>query len=277
MILIYDLWRDFCSALHDNQIQSVTARDVLNQKVKTPYLVLKHDVETNVASALRMAKIELEYGHYGSYYVQADLLNDAQNLQMLREIQSMGNEVSYHYDVMDSAKGDMKRAEMEYKENAKKFADNGFSIDTVCQHGNPIVERVNYASNRDFFRSRHIQDLYSNVADIMVNFKEKAATDYLYFSDAGRQFKLIFDPINNDIIPSDERNENIDRIDKLLAYAMVENVIVSTHPHRWMSSALQYQLHGFAFKGVKAVAKKLAKIPLMKKIMNRYYYLAKQI
>ncbi len=276
MIFIYKKWDAFCKRLAENYIKSIPAREV--NADQPHYLVLKHDVETDVSKALTMARIEQKYGHRGSFYVQAYLMNDAKNIEMLSEMQKMGHEISYHYDVMDSCKGDLGKAISEFAQNAELFEKNGFKLETLCQHGNPVAERIGYTSNRDFFRSEKVQGLYPHMADIMVNFKEKYGTDYLYFSDAGRHFQLIYDPINNDVIKSDDKNVLYKDTDELLtALSDACGNIISTHPHRWTRSAVNYVIKAWAFKIVRVVAKLLIKIPFMKKLMSKYYYLAKKI
>lgn len=112
----------------------------------------------------------------------------------------------------------------------------------------------------------------------MVNFKIKSNTDYLYYSDAGRQFKLIFAPINNDITNSDDKNIPYEDLEELFsAISKGGNSIISTHPHRWCDSAVIYSVKNRIFKAVRFIAKFMMKIPFFKKIMSRYYYLAKKI
>lgn len=276
MIFTYKAWENFCRALAEAGLHSIPARDVAGTEGK--YLTLKHDVETAVPHAARMAEIEHRYGHRGSYYVQAYLLDDEKNIALLRKMQQMGHEISYHYDVMDSEKGDLDRAIAVFEENRIRFEAAGFPLVTLCQHGNPIVERVGYHSNRDFMRSPRVQALYPALSDIMVDFKEKAHTDYTYYSDAGRQFKMIYDPLTNDITPSDDKNIAYKNLTALLPVLKEGgNAIVSTHPHRYTKSALVYTVKSGIFRVVKAVAKLLIKIPLFKRLMSRYYHLAKKI
>ena len=169
MIFTYQHWDDFCRELAERDVRSIPTMEI--QASSTNYVVLKHDVETNVPKAYRLATIEHKYGHRGSYYVQAYLLHDAANIRLLQEMQQMGHEISYHYDVMDSCKGDLDKAIKEFADNKQLFEKNGFVISTVCQHGNPVVERVGYTSNRDFFRSERVRALYPNITDVMVNLK----------------------------------------------------------------------------------------------------------
>lgn len=276
MIFNYKKWDSFCKKLYDSGLISIPACEVNEHKQR--YLVLKHDVETNVPKALELAKIEYKYGHKGSYYVQAYLLSDYKNIDLLKQMKMMGHEISYHYDVMDSNKGDIDKAILEFENNRLLFESCGFNVKTVCQHGNPIVERVGYTSNRDFFRSNRVQQLFPEIADIMVDYKFKFHTDYKYYSDAGRKFNFIFDPINNDKVKSDDKNISFKDLDEVFkAINLDGNVIISTHPHRWTKTAIEYTLKTASFRFVRGTAKLLIKIPGIKRIISRYYYLAKKI
>lgn len=274
MIFVYDYWEKFCRDLKKKGVISIPAREV-NGSLNS-FLVLKHDIENNVPKAYRLAEIEHKYGHRGSYYAHAYLLNDVKNVELLRKMQIMGHEISYHYDVMDSCHGNIDEAIKEFEENRIKFEQLGFHLETVCQHGNPVVERIGYTSNRDFFRNKKVQQLYPKIADIMVDYKEKHHTDYVYYSDAGRKFKMIFDPINNDVVNSDDKNITYETLEELF-FSLTEKSIISTHPHRWTKSARVYVIKDKLFKVIKATAKVMIKVPIFKRIMSRYYYLAKKI
>ena len=278
-MFLYKQWEMFCRALDNNDIHSVTAVSLLEGNVnKEEFLVLKHDVETNPSKALKLAEIENRYFHKGSYYVQAYLLNDKKNIEVLNKIKALGHEVSYHHDVMDSNKGDMEKARLEFLRYKKLFEQNGFPISTVCQHGNPVIERQGYTSNRDFFRDNRIQNEFLSVTEIMVNYKEKLKVNYKYVSDAGYGWKVIFDPENNDIYDSSDKNIPIDDFKKLITYTKENRcLIISTHPHRWHSNKYKALFKDSIFKAIKNIAKLLLKIPGMKKVMGRFYFLAKKI
>ncbi|MBO5411734.1 MAG: hypothetical protein J6A38_01455 [Clostridia bacterium] len=275
MTFVYKKWEQVCRFFKEKGVYSIPAQEV--QGNADQYLVLKHDVETNVKRAYNIAKIEHKYGHRGSYYVQAYLLKNQKNLILLKKIQEMGHEISYHYDVMDSNKGDMEKALIEFEENRKSFEENGFLIKTVCQHGNPVIERKGYTSNRDFFRSERVQELYPNLSDIMVDYAQKKGLQYTYYSDAGRKFKLIFDPFNNDLVNSDDKNIVYENLESLLASINVEGGnIISIHPHRWTKLYITYLFHATFFYSAKFIAKILIKIPFIKRILEKHYNLAKK-
>ena len=276
MIFTYKVWDEFCRCLCNDGLRSITACGV-SQK-PDEYLVLKHDVETNVPSAYRIAEIEHKYGHCGSYYVQAYLLEDPRNVDLLQKMQRMGHEITYHHDVMDSAHGNMEQAIITFEENRQRFEENGFPVITVCQHGNPVVERVGYHSNRDFFRNPFVKERYAEISDIMVNYPEMYKTSYQYFSDAGRMFRKIYDPINNDRVPSDDQNIPYENLQSLqTALRLSKGNIISIHPHRWVKSAGIYCLKNIVFHILRGTAKLLIKVPVLKKVISRYYYLAKKV
>ena len=274
MIFVYKYWEQFCNDLQKKGIVSIPAKCVTTEM--SHFLVLKHDIENSVPRAYRLAEIEHKFGHRGSYYAHANLLDDPKNVELLKKMKEMGHEISYHYDVMDSSHGDMELAKQEFEKNRKRFEELGFHITTVCQHGNPVIERIGYTSNRDFFRNKSVQELYPSIADIMVNYKEMYHVDYTYYSDAGRRFNLIYDPINNDLINSDDKNIPYETLSELLS-ALDSRAIISTHPHRWTESAFVYIVKEKLFKIIKVVAKLMMRVPILKKIMSRYYYLAKKI
>ena len=276
MTFVFKTWESFCRSLQARGIFSIPAAEILQGR-KGQFLTLKHDVETDVPKAYEMAKIEKQYGHRGSYYVQAYLLREEKNLDLLRKMQDMGHEISYHYDVLDASHGDLPEAMSSFADNLRLFSASGFEIITLCQHGNPVAERKGYHSNRDFFRNEEVQRRYPGLADIMVDFPDKAGVQYCYFSDAGRQMKLIFDPLNNDIVKSDDKDIVLPDLKALDSYIEKENCIISVHPHRWTATRAAYVLRNGAFSVIRAVAKLLMKIPFCKKLMSRYFYLAKKL
>lgn len=275
MIFTVSVWRRFCRALCAAGFTSVPLRDVTGGGA---YLSLKHDVETRVRRAWRLAKVEHALGHRGSYYVQADLLSDPRNVAMLREMRDWGHEISYHHDVMDACGGDLAAARELFSANKQLFEEAGFPVATVCQHGNPMAAREGYTSNRDFFRDPAVRAAYPAVCDIMVDFPEAHRTSYRYFSDAGRRFHLVADPLENDRRKSEKPDVTYRTARQLLAaLSTSEGNIVSIHPHRYTLTALGYCLSAALFYTARAAAKLLAHIPFFRKKMQKHYRLAKKL
>ncbi len=280
MKFIYSEWEDFCKALSDSGLRSVTSASVLQDAIKgnsceKRFVTLKHDVESLPSKALDFARIEHKYGHRASYYVQSYLMNE-ENYSIFSQIQQLGHEVSYHHDVMDGAKGDWQAAMAIYKENLDKFSRLGFDVTTVCQHGNPVSD----FANRDFFRSDLVQNLYPDQADIMVDFMRKINREYTYISDFGMSYKIVKDPIEVENLHDDDKYIVLGDVMNVAAEIIShpqESYIVSAHTHRYNRSAFKSVCRRFIFRAIRCVAKILFLIPGMKKFLFRFNVITKYL
>jgi len=269
-IFIYANWEKVCKtiALKFNTIRA----DEIVESSKDKWIVVKHDVETDVPKAVKLAEIEHKYGICATYYVQADLLEE--NIALLQYIAKLGHEVSYHYDVLDACDGDYKKAIESFTGYINSFEHHGFHIRTVCPHGNPIKIRQGWSSNKDFFRDENVNRLFTNILDIVVHLPDKIDNGYTYISDAGYIFQEIGNIHNNDSVNTGDMKIENNLVDYLQTK---ERIILSTHPHRWEKSKLKFVLKVYVFRVVRSIAKKLARVSFLKKIMSKYYYLAKKV
>lgn len=274
----YRNWQSFCSELLKNRVMLCTASQSLRLPNSVRFVVLKHDVEAAVNKAYRLAEIEHKLGICGSYYVQAYLLEKDNNVRMLQEMQAWGHEISYHYDVLDAHAGDYEAAEIDFKCNLKRFADCGFHFSTICQHGNPVKNRVGYTSNRDFFRHPAICSRYSDLTDMVVNYSKHIDCDYQYISDAGYGWNIITEPETNDLhlTVKNVRLNGFTELKELIVRSDC-SFVVSTHPHRWTTSAWTIKLKIMVFNIVRRMALIVRHIPCMKGVMNKFYFLAKHL
>ncbi|MCY1634883.1 hypothetical protein [Marinifilum sp. D737] len=271
----YSDWNFFCKELSKNKKQLLIANE-LSKLNEDNFVLIKHDVETNAKKALRIAKIESNYNIRSTYYVQSYLLNDESNLEIFREIQDMGHEVTYHYDVLDSNNGDWTAAELEFDETLKKFKDLGFDVMTVCPHGNPVMNRNGWSSNKDFFRKKSIKEKYSNILDIVVDFPSLSKNKIAYVSDAGYRWNLITDIANND--NTEAPNVPLKGIKGLVELLNKEqSLIISSHPHRWVKFRFLLLLRIYMFKVIRSTVNLLSRIPLVKRILSKFYFLAKKL
>ena len=275
----FNNWEKFCKAIAKCRVQMCTAEESLKMPADVRYIVLKHDVETYVPNAHKLASIEHKYGIKGSYYVQAYLMSDKENIRLLKEMQSWGHEISYHYDVLDAHAGDYRAAEEDFIKYSKVFADNGFTYGTICQHGNPVKKRVGYTSNRDFFRNQEIRSHYPNLVDMVVDYsKHIGGRKYRYISDASYRWNIITLPETNDQHP-EVKNEKVGGFKNLLALVKdgEYSYVVSTHPHRWMDSAWKINMKIATFRVVRATVMVARHIPGVERLLNKFYFLAKKI
>jgi hypothetical protein len=64
-------------------------------------VILRHDVDLKPQNSLATAKIEHGLGIKGSYYFR--MVPESFNVDIIKEIVSLGHEIGYHYETMDTA------------------------------------------------------------------------------------------------------------------------------------------------------------------------------
>jgi len=269
---LYKNWDRFCSNLADKNC--IRADEITEKNTISNWICVKHDVETNVAKALKIAQIENKYNIRATYYVQSYLLDD--NLSTLRKIADLGHEVTYHYDVLDSNNGDIDKAIDEFTSTIHRFNDNGFEVNTVCPHGNPVMQRSGWSSNKDFFRNSNVVQKFPNIFDIVVHSDSLINNGFKYISDAGYEWKWIGSIGNNDI---KKINDSLifDLESEVLKVHSTNNIIISSHPHRWSDSQYIALFNLAFFKGLRYLAKFFIRVDFLKRIMSKFYHLAKKI
>jgi hypothetical protein len=240
------------------------------------FIIIKHDVEDKPEKALKISKIEHDFGITATYYVHSFFLRNPENVAIFREIVKLGHEIGYHYDVLDNNNGDKNKAVQEFKNTLSCFADNGFDVKTVCPHGNPLKKRTGYSSNKDFFLDPAIRKSFSDIVDIYVTFPDMLDRDYLYITDAQysyfyRDAKTTKTDATEKLIPLNSRQEIIKMIkDK---YSM----IISIHSHRFFCFGYIVLIRISLYKIAKFIVKIFCNLRWGKYIVNKFYYLAKKI
>lgn len=272
MNLTHSEWDKFCSRI--DAAKCLKVEDLLDVTQDQEWIAIKHDVETDVQKAYEIALIEHKHSIKATYFVQSYLLE--KNHIILKKIAGLGHEVTYHYDVLDSNNGDFDKAEKEFRETIDRFEEYGFSVRTVCPHGNPLMSRVGWDSNKDFFRNSTISSKFNNIFDLVVQGGVKIASPYTYVSDAGFKFKFISDIQNNDLkLSEDVVVENLSLLNDALDKG--GSFIISTHPHRWVSSNFVAWCMVTRFKVIRKLALSISRFGFIKRLMSKFYFLAKKI
>ena len=271
-MFVYTIWDEICENISKTS-NTIVIKEILNQPLNK-WVAIKHDVETNVKKALTLAKIEAKYNIKATYYVQAELLDT--NYKLLQEIASLGHEVTYHYDVLDANNGNFNKSIEEFTNNIEKFKKYGLEVKTVCPHGNPVMIRNGWNSNKDFFRDKKVVMLFPNILDMVTQLADKLDYRFTYISDAGYGWKQIANIEDNDI--QNRGDASIKDYKELLKIINThERVILSAHPHRWEKNIFKYMLNVYLFKILRCLAGTISEVPILKKIISKYYYLAKKI
>ncbi|MFA5250987.1 MAG: hypothetical protein WC454_00155 [Phycisphaerae bacterium] len=240
------------------------------------FIIIKHDVEDKPEKALKISKIEHGFGITSTYYVHSFFLRDPKSVAILKEIISLGHEIGYHYDVLDSNDGNKNSAIREFEKVLSDFADNGLPIRTVCPHGNPLKKRVGYSSNKDFFLDPQIRRLFDNIVDVYITFPDLVDSDYLYITDA--KYSYSYREAKTTRTDATEKLSPLDGMIDIIK--MVQNgksMIISTHTHRYFSFGCVALTRIYLYRTAKCIAKTLYKMRWGKYIIDKFYFIAKKI
>ena len=82
-------------------------------------IILRHDVDARPENSLQFARIQNESGIRGSYYFR--MVPQSYNAAIIREISSLGHEIGYHYETMDTCNGNVEKAREEFARNLEQL------------------------------------------------------------------------------------------------------------------------------------------------------------
>ncbi len=100
-------FRSLCSAVAQHYPTLTLAEYFQGQKLPERFAMMRHDIDRKPGNALFTARIEAESGIRATYYFRR--YGSAFRPDIMREIEGMGHEVGYHYEVLGKAKGDIMR------------------------------------------------------------------------------------------------------------------------------------------------------------------------
>ena len=196
-----------------------------NNPISEQYLLMRHDIDRMPMNALNIARIENEFGIKSTYYFRKN--NNVFCPEILREIEDMGHEIGYHYEVLSKTKEDYEKAiDLFEKELAefRKICD----IKTICMHGRPLSRY----DNRDLWKNYDFRD-FGIIGEAYLS----CGNEVNYYSDTGRSWSSK----NNirDIMPGNKKTiiaDTTDDIIDLIKNNKLDNIYILTHPERWSSN-----------------------------------------
>jgi hypothetical protein len=198
------------------------------------------------------AKIQIGLGIKGSYYFRA--VSESWDESVIKEIASLGHEVGYHYETMDTANGDISKAWDMFRYNLdklRKLAD----VQTICMHGSPYSKFDNKKlwEKYDYKGLGIIGEPYFDI-----NFNE-----VFYLTDTGRRWDGWKVSIRDKVSQQDEwvkrglvfhTTDDIIKAVKLGKFP--DKTMITTHPQRWTDNPILWTKE-LVWQNTKNIIKKL--------------------
>lgn len=223
-------YRELCDVISNSNYIPMTIENYLSQeKNEDSIIILRHDVDSRPFHALRIAKIENEHGLKSTYYFR--MVKKVFHRDIIEQIQSLGHEIGYHYEVLDKSKGDIEAGLKIFEVELETLRQIAY-IKTMCMHGN---SRTPW-DNRDIWKE-HDFTTYNLLGEayLSVDFNKLA-----YISDSARtwdqKYKIKDIPEgSNGISP---RIKSTDEIINLIKRRQYDSMYILTHPDEWTDNIL---------------------------------------
>lgn len=236
----FDDYSEFIKKALNNGFEFVPLKDFQKQRLENEKIIgYRHDVDSELDHALKIAKIEHDLGVRSTYYVlhtakyfyknvSKDILNDSLIEKLLYLQNTLGHEVGLHIDLMP-IEVIFKKDPVEYTKNLIQFLkENGINIVGVAPHGNLFhdVYRKKYKIENKEFINNIFADPYINFNTGMFN------VDYEAYS-------LEHDNYLSDASFIENKRWDFSRVEEDF-FKKTGRTIVLTHTIHWAPSNIYY-------------------------------------
>jgi hypothetical protein len=226
--------------------------------------VLRYDVDAFPNNSLDFARIQHHMGIRGTYYFR--VVPESWDEQIIGKIASMGHEVGYHYETMDSVNAKCKmqktkgkkedNVDMAYEEfcmNLEKFRKI-VPVETICMHGSPRSE----FDNKDIWKKYD----YKALGLIAEPYFDIDFNKVFYLTDTGRRWDG-WRVSMRDKVPQQEEwvrkgwvfHSTQDIINAAMEDRLPYPLMMTFHPQRWTDKPIPW-LKEWVMQGVKNEVKR---------------------
>jgi hypothetical protein len=195
-------------------------------------ITLRHDVDDYKENSLQFAKIQYELNIKGTYYFR--IIPQSYDEKVIRTMADMGHEIGYHYETMDTCRGNIDKAYNEFCRNLEMFRKIT-SITTICMHGSPLSK----FDNKDIWQKYD----YKQLGIIAEPYFDVDFNKTFYLTDTGRRWDGGKVSVRDKAMESNgcSNQEFLKRIYKstndiikdLERKSFPDNVMITFHPQRW--------------------------------------------
>ena len=226
-------YKQLLMTLQSKGFQFIPFKDYFEQP-SSRFVILRHDVDSKKLNSLETAGIEHQLGITGTYYFR--IVPKSYDQQVIREIASMGHEIGYHYETMDTSHGDIDLAHDEFCRNLliiRKLCP----VKTICMHGSPLSKY----DNREIWKKYD----YHELEIIGEPYFDVDFNKVLYLTDTGRRWDgekvSVRDKVKKDSPKMKSTSDFLDLhfrhtkeiIDALKNGIFPDKAMITVHPQRW--------------------------------------------
>lgn len=203
------------------------------------WVVLRHDVDDRPENSLRMSRLQAEHNIRGTYYFR--MVKQSFDEEIIKAIAAMGHEIGFHYETMDSQKGNVEKAYREFCQQLEIFRDIA-EINTISMHGSPLSPY----DNREIWKHHD----YRQLGIVGEPYFDLDFNRVFYLTDTGRRWdgdrfnvrdKATKDnPVTNPDFLQLHYRSTPDIISAIHEGAFPDKAMLNVHPQRWNDAHLPW-------------------------------------
>lgn len=233
------IYSSLLNELKSSSFEFYPYKEFYAQNPGSQAVVLRHDVDARKENSLAFAKIQHAMGIRGTYYFR--MIPASYDETIIREMNEMGHEIGYHYETMDSSKGDIEKAYNEFCRHLESFRKL-VPVSTICMHGSPLSKFDNRAiwSKYDYRKLGIVAEPYFDLDFNKV----------FYITDTGRRWNgasvsirdkaMAENPCTNEAFKKLNYRSTFDIIKSIKNNTFPSVVMMTFHPQRWTDNKSQW-------------------------------------
>ena len=188
-----------------------------------PYLILRHDIDTDCETALAFARIEHEMGIAASYFFRLSTWKTS----LIKRIAALGHEVGYHYEELATHAKTRHLTKQEEVKSELPLIRKNFAQNLLRLRGESGLPLRGFASHGDFANRK--LDLTNRLILTEQSFRDELSIDYeAYDEEIRRAYKLHVSDKPYPVVFIPESPQSL--------IAKGKSFLLLTHPRWWKTN-----------------------------------------
>ncbi|MCD4695925.1 MAG: hypothetical protein K8S16_06750 [Bacteroidales bacterium] len=216
-----------CETISNSHKKTYSLKQYFEQSPERDFIIMRHDVDNNIDSAIKIAEIESRYGINSTYYIR---LNKKTKPEKILILKSLSSEIGLHYDAFANVKGDLKKATSIFRRQLD-YLNSLIDVKTISAHGSSTKK----SRNTDLIKEINMKE-YNLIGDAMISVDFKKLP---YYTDAGRSWNLEKNKLNDFPSTMPENYKYINNTYDLCSLIQQQHdsgIYISSHPELWANN-----------------------------------------
>jgi len=206
------------------------------ERQKSPFAILRHDVDLVANRSLTIAQIEHALGVQASYYFR--VVPQSNQPEIIRAIAKLGHEIGYHYEDLSITNGHIQKAITQFREHLNYFRQY-YPVSTICMHGAPTSQY----DGRDMWKTYDYHE-YDLIGEPYFDMDFNKA---IYLTDTGRCWDGYRFSVRDKVPQQEqwiEQGMTFHHTQDIIQYILqcpkeqLPSMMITTHPQRWIASPI---------------------------------------